>query len=848
MHRSARLLLLLALAALAFLWSASAQERLLSPEAFLGYELGQRFTPHHRVLEYAAHVADASPRVEVQSYGETYEGRPLVLLTIAAPERLARLDALRQDNLRRAGLLDGTPAADAPAIVWLSYNVHGNEAVSSEAALLTLHALADPANAQTSAWLDSVVVLLDPMLNPDGRERYVGWYRRTRGAHPNASPDAREHAEPWPGGRTNHYYFDLNRDWAWATQQETQARLDLYNRWMPHVHVDFHEQGVEEPYYFAPAAEPFHAAITDWQRRFQTTIGQNNARYFDAEGWLYFTREVFDLLYPSYGDTWPTFNGAVGMTYEQGGSGRAGLAIETAEGDTLTLRDRILHHHTTGLSTVETAARNRAEVLREFERYFQNPPETPYRAVVVKPGPDGRHRDRLDALMRHLDRQGLRYDFARGGQTVRADAFGGDASTTVAVEAGDLVVPFDQPKAVLARVLFEPDAVLADSLTYDITAWALPFTYQVEAYAAREAVAVGGDPVPVPASLGAGVARPYAYLIEWESFADARLLADLLQAGVKVRAAGVPFSVEGRTFERGTLVVTRRGNEGLGEGLDARVREAAAAHGQPVHAVTSGMVTSGGDFGSSAVAFLGAPRVAVLAGDAVSPYALGEVWHYFDQQLGYPATLIDADTWSRVDWGDYDVLVLPSGGYGDVLTEARLGELRAWVRGGGRLIAMEAAASFLAGKDGFGLQPKSDPARADDANPDSTEDRLRRYADRERVAISDDIPGAIYRLRFDATHPLGFGFGDHYDTLTRGTRGLAFLEDGWNVGVMRDGAPVAGFAGAAAQRRLADTLVFGVEEMGRGAIVYMADDPLFRGFWYGGKLLFANAVFFVGQG
>ncbi|MFP4235204.1 MAG: hypothetical protein ACLFUG_09760, partial [Nitriliruptoraceae bacterium] len=287
-------------------------------------------------------------------------------------------------------------------------------------------------------------------LNPDGRERYVQGYRQRRGAQPNPDPDAREHDEPWPGGRFNHYLFDLNRDWAWGTQPETRARLALYDRWLPAVHVDFHEQGVDSPYYFAPAAEPFHARITPWQRELQTRIGQANAEVFDREGLLYFTREVFDLFYPGYGDTWPTFNGAVGMTYEQGGSGRAGLAIRTAEGDTLTLADRIRNHVATGLETVATVARNADEVRQQFAAYFATPPAGPVRAYAVR-GDAGR----LGALADHHRMQGIAYGWASQEQTARGVRYAGglDAPTETArvtVQPGDLVVPLDDRPGQLA--------------------------------------------------------------------------------------------------------------------------------------------------------------------------------------------------------------------------------------------------------------------------------------------------------------------------------------------------------------------------------------------------------------
>ena len=328
---------------------------LKSPAGFLGYELGDHFTAHHLVVAYYEHVTKSESNVKAVYYGKTYENRPLMAAIVSSEENMSILDDLRRDNLKRAGIMEGKPSGKKVGIVWLSYNVHGNEANSTEAAMKTLYALADKNNKATQRWLENTIVILDPCINPDGRDRYANWYRMTGNRWPDADPMAREHMEPWPGGRTNHYYFDLNRDWAWQTQTESEARIKLYNQWLPHVHVDFHEQGMNSPYYFAPAAEPFHEYITDWQRELQTMIGKNHAKYFDKNNWLYFTKEVFDLLYPSYGDTYPTYNGAIGMTYEQAGGGRGGLAVETEDGDTLTLEDHLTHHHTTSLSTVEVA-------------------------------------------------------------------------------------------------------------------------------------------------------------------------------------------------------------------------------------------------------------------------------------------------------------------------------------------------------------------------------------------------------------------------------------------------------------------------------------------------------------
>ena len=345
--------LLLAIICSSSLFSQNIQ----SPKEFLGYELGKQFTRHHRVVDYFTYVSTQLDNVLLEKYGETNERRPLYVSYISSKKNIENIEQIRHNNLGQTGL---KPASiNDIAIVWLSYNVHGNEASSTEASMQTLYELVTTKKDQ----LENTLVIIDPCINPDGRDRYANWYNQVKSEPYNTDQNAKEHREPWPGGRANHYLFDLNRDWAWATQIESTQRLKIYNKWMPHVHVDFHEQSMNNPYYFAPAAEPFHEIITDWQRNFQTQIGKNHARYFDKNGWLYFTKESFDLLYPSYGDTYPTYMGAIGMTYEQAGGGMGGLGVDTDHGYELTLVDRVAHHKTTGLSTVEIASKNAVTLI-----------------------------------------------------------------------------------------------------------------------------------------------------------------------------------------------------------------------------------------------------------------------------------------------------------------------------------------------------------------------------------------------------------------------------------------------------------------------------------------------------
>jgi hypothetical protein len=380
-----------------------------SPKQFLGYELGEHFTPQYKVVAYFNAVAQAAPlMVKMQKFGETTEGRDMIAVFISSPENIQNLENIRQNNLRLADVLtDKAGDINTPAIVWLSYNVHGNEPSSTEAAMKVLYALVDPNNAQSKQWLQHAVVIIDPCQNPDGRDRYVNWYNYAIGQHFNADPQSREHDEPWPYGRTNHYNFDMNRDWAWQTQKEMQQKLKLYNDWLPQVHVDLHEQEYDAPYYFAPAAKPYLEVITQWPRDFQIQFGKNNAIFFVENGWLYFTRQIFDLFYPSYGDTYPTYSGAIGMTYEQGGID-AGLGIKTSTGDTLTLADRILHHYTASMSTIEISAMNYQKLVSEFKIYFDNNMkgvDMEYKTYVLTSS----DQNKIEAVKKLLDKNNISY-------------------------------------------------------------------------------------------------------------------------------------------------------------------------------------------------------------------------------------------------------------------------------------------------------------------------------------------------------------------------------------------------------------------------------------------------------
>ncbi|RDK85586.1 M14 family metallopeptidase [Marinirhabdus gelatinilytica] len=805
--------------------SATLTAQLQSPAEFLGYEVGAQFSRHADVVRYFEHVAANSEMVTFDTYGKTNERRPLTYAVVTSPQNMANIDQIRRDNLKHIGLENGS-ANPQTAIVWLSYNVHGNEASSTEAAMATLYKLIT----EKQAWLQNTVVIIDPCVNPDGRDRYANWYNQVKAEPYNPKQAAVEHHEPWPGGRPNHYLFDLNRDWAWATQVETRERLKIYNQWMPHIHVDFHEQGINEPYYFAPAAEPFHEIITPFQRDFQTAIGKNHAKYFDAEGWLFFTRERFDLLYPSYGDTYPTFMGAIGMTYEQAGHGRAGLGINTDEGYELTLVDRVAHHTTTGLSTVEMGSKNAAQLNTEFKKFFTND-DLKYKSYVLKG-----HPDMIDALTKLLQKHNIRYGFKRNG-TVSGFNYSNNAQGSMDA-SNALVIHTNQPKGKMVKVLMEPNAKLEEPLTYDITAWSIPHAYGLDAVASTTKVTADSE-LPTYAINNSAAPNAAGYIVSWNSMYDAQFLAALLKEDIRVRFTEKDLKFGGKDFGKGSLVITKSDNRNNPD-FNKKVVAIANEHNRQLYASNTSFGDTRTDFGSPDVKLINNQRIAVLRGDGVSSLNYGAIWHFFEQQLHYPITSIDTGNFNPAILKNYDVLVLPSGWYSS-LNGDTMDKVNAWVRSGGKIIAMGGAINTFADKDGFDLKRN----KTSDEKEEGTQGNLTPYDQRERSRVKDFITGSIYKIKIDPSHPMAFGYGDTYYSLKLGSSSYAFLEQGYNVGYIETPTSVSGFSGEDAKSKLTNSLVFGEARMGSGSIIYMVDDVLFRSFWENGKLFFVNAIFFV---
>ncbi len=832
-----------------------------TPAQLLGYRLGTRFTEHDRLVD-AVRAYGQNERAVLEKYGETEQRRPLHLVYVSSPENLKNLAQVRSDLATLVAAR--TAPADAiraildrlPVIVWLSFNVHGNEPSSSEAALATLYQLVAGTDARTEAIRKSAIVVIDPCVNPDGRDRYVHWFNGIVGQQPDANPAAWEHVEPWPGGRVNHYYFDLNRDWAFLTQVETRSRIPFYLRTPPQVHVDFHEMGASSSYFFFPPVYPVNANlpadVVDWSTQF----GRANAAAFDRFGWTYYTRENFDLFYPGYGDSWPTFQGAIGMTYEQAGHSSAGLALRRDDETLLTLRDRIWHHFIAAFATCETSAAQRSALVRRFWDWHRTAIEEGERGPVIEYViPEGSDPLRSASLASLLASQGIQVD--RAGTDFVAGplrSFDGKDVAKEAFAAGTYLVPLAQPRKRLANALLEPAPQLRDLYFYDVTAWSLPRAFGLEAFQSLARIDVARAPYDGSFPRSRGIVgdpkNAYALLVDWRQGNAPRLAARLLEEGTRLSIGTKETRLGGTVWERGTLVIPVAGN---GADLLDRVRAAAEETGVTVTAVPSGLADEGADLGSDSVLALKRRRVAVVAGPDVDATSFGAVRFLLERSHRIPFTIVPLERLGSVRLSDFGAIVFPDGyGYDRAVPKATVDRLRDWMTAGGLFVGLGRgglwATAERSGLTRIRIAKTPEPeAGADTARGAAQEAGARRYVpadQREAEMRRRGNPGAILRLEVEPDSSVAFGCGDGpLSVLANGEQ--AFDPDpttGQPAFLYTEDPRAAGFVGAEATRRLAGRAFAMSSRVGRGRAVLFSEDPNFRLVWQGLTKAFLNAL------
>lgn len=857
----------------------------------VGHAPGERISSPEQITRYLEALHAAAPeRTRLIEYARSWEGRPLHVLLLGSAERLAQLEDLRRD-LRR--LADGRPASAQdgerlvgalPVVVWLMHAVHGNELSSCDAALATAyHLLAARGDEQVERVRREALVLLDPLQNPDGRARFLAQNALAMGPAPEGEPYAAEHDEPWPGGRANHYLFDMNRDWFALSQPETRGRVALFQQWWPQVVVDLHEMGGDSSYYFPPPAEPVNPHVSATQRRWLERFGRALAAEFDTRGFAYFTREVYDSFYPGYGESWPTFNAAIGMTFEQASS--RGLLWRRRDGDLLAYRDAVRHHLAATWVTLVHAAEHRTELLRDFASQrraaVQAGASGPVRAYVLVP--DGDDPARAARLAELLAAQGIEV-----GRTLDAlplppagEAPRAAARSTRTLAPGAYVVTLAQPAGFLARTLLEARTPLDEAFVaeqdrrrqkrlsdqiYDVTAWSLPLAFDVECLPWSQVPSVRTAPVAARAAGGVDAATVdlaparVAYLLPWGT-GSARVVAEALRDGLRVRVAARAFGLGGRRFGVGTAIVRVAENP-----PDLRVRLGALVQRWSAVAIATdtGFVDDGISLGSGDVRALRAPRVLLAWDTPTQSLSAGAARFALEQRAGLGVTVVRSASLRRAELERFDVLVLPSGDYADVLSGETLKRIKDWVRRGGTLVAMGEATRWLT-RASVGLL--STHAEQRDGSPDVDKDDDKDEGKKEAAGSAkaapptlpldlqkaiqpesegpDETSGALLRVQLDREHWLSAGTDGEIQAVVSGRRVFTplKLDKGRNVAVYAGPEPVvSGLVWPEARRLLTNKAYLMEQPLGQGQVVAFAEDPNFRAYTAATELLFLNAV------
>lgn len=811
-----------------------------TPEQFLGYSVGDWHTRHDRIVSYFQELARVSPKAHFQIIGYTNERRPQVVLTITSPENYARIEDIRKEHLKLADPSQSVTISSMPVIITHGYNVHGNEPSSSEAAMLTAYYLIAAQGAEAERTLKDAVIHIDPNYNPDGRDRHSNWANMHKGFPQVSDPMDREHNEVWPGGRFNHYWFDLNRDWLPLAHVESRNRVEFFHQWLPNVCTDYHEMGTNATNFFEPT-KPYGSENPVVPRANYDVLNPLFAKYFskalDDIGSLYFSKEAFDNSYPGYGSTYPDIHGGLGLVFEQASSRGHVQKSSTKE---VTFAFTIRNHVRTSLATVKAGVENRELLLKHQQEYFKSAldegKKSAIKAYVFGDSKDvSRTRAFADLLLKHK---------------IETYQLGADLSVgTNKYEKGKaFVVSTDQIQYRMVRSMFEKVTTFHDSVFYDASTWTMALAYGLPHDALNATVKFSKGERVTAANLAIAPAAvtksTYAYLIEWNEYNAARALYYLLAKGVFVKTAFKPFAttVNGakENFGYGTLVIPVVDQNLSADELFVVMKEASLTAGVEVISVATGFSTEGIDLGSNNVRTVPQPKVVMLIGDGVAATDAGAIWYLFDSKLSMPVTKVNTSQFNALRLHEYTTLILPSGNYSS-LGESGATKIKTWMQQGGTLILVKNAVSWAINNKVIEEQlRKEDEAKKDVKRMD--------YVTAGDYQGSRAIGGSIYKANIDITHPLGFGYTNRELPVWRNTS--IFIEPSkspFNTVIKYTPNPLlSGYVHATNLEKIKNSISLQVSTVGQGRAILFVDDPAFRGYWYGTNKLLFNAVFFGG--
>jgi len=797
-----------------------------TPESILGFQIGEWHVSHDKVVHYLQTLAEVSDRITIENRGKTYEKRPLLLLTITATKNHQNIEKIRNEHLQLSNF-QSTKAIEInkmPLVVYQGFSIHGNEASGANAGLLVAYYLAAAEGAAIDELLENTIILFDPTYNPDGLHRFSTWVNMHKNEQITTDNNDREYRESWPNGRTNHYWFDMNRDWLVTQLPESQARIKSFHKWKPNILTDHHEMGTNATFFFQPGIPSrTHPLTPKLNQKLTAKIGEYHATALDKIGSLYFTEERYDDFYYGKGSTFPDITGGIGILFEQASS--RGHAQQTDNG-LLTFPFAIRNQFTTALSTLEAGKNMRIELLEYQNNFYKNAKseinKDKNKAIIIG---DQEDKTKLYHFAKLLERQHIKFNMLNKNVKSGRKNFSKNSS---------YIIPLNQPNYRMIKAMFERRTSFQDSLFYDISAWTLPLAFNLDYSYINNTSAIGEEvnSLDFPEAK-VNTKSDYAYIFEWDEYYTPKALYSILQHQLRAKVALKPFNVNGKNYDYGTILIPVENQKKTRDEIYLILQEISKNTGVNIDAVNTG-ITKGIDLGSSYFKIVKLPKIAILVGDGMTPYDAGEIWHVLDTRYNIPITKLDTKDLNKVDLTKYTTLIMASTS-GNTLNKTHQ-NLKDFVIKGGILIGYRKALQWLNNNKFIKLDLKKSKPQSKNIS----------FAARENYKGAQVIGGAIFEADIDRTHPINFGYNKDKIALFRNTT-LFIKADSTNYKnpIQYTKTPLlSGYISKENLKTLKETIPFKTANLGKGKVIVFTDNTNFRAFWYGTNKLMMNAIFF----
>ena len=796
-------------------------DKIPTPKEIIGHQVGEWHVTHDKLVEYMKVLANSSDRITLEDRGKTFEGRPLLLLTITSPNNHSRIDDIRQRHI------DGTndsslDVTNDPIIVYQGFSIHGNEPSGSNAALAVAYYLAASTSLTTEDLLNNTVILFDPSFNPDGLQRFAYWANTNKSKNINPDSNDREYFEVWPRGRTNHYWFDMNRDWLPVQLPESRVRIASFHKWLPNILTDHHEMGSNSTFFFQPGIPSrTHPLTPQLNQDLTKEIGIYHAKALDKIGSQYYSEESYDDFYYGKGSTFPDINGSIGILFEQGSS--RGHAQETTNG-ILTFPFTIRNQYTAAMSTLEAAKNMRVKILKYQQDFYKKARNESSKAKAIV---FGDHKDAAksyhlaEVLKRHqVAIHEVKSDFRAGGKKFK--------------KGYSYVVPMNQKNQKLVKAMFDVRTSFKDSLFYDVSAWTFNHSFGVD-YAENISLNNAGPEIKILKINEGSVSKKsnVGYLMPWNEYYTPKALNAILQKGLRAKVSMKNFNNGGNSYDYGTIQIPVQNQKLDSHELYNFLKTVANESHLEIKGVSTGL-NDGIDLGSNNFKNISLPKVAMLVGNGVNVSDPGEIWHLFDQRYDMHVTKLDMIYFNRIDISKYTVIIAPNS---RGLDKKSIEKLQKWVRYGGTLIGYRSAAKWLKSNKFINFEFVT-------SNIDTIKDVS--FEAKSLKNGAQVIGGAIFEATIDRSHPINFGYKNDKIALFRNTT-LFMKADkkSYNNPIQYTNNPLlSGYISKENAKVIKNTVPFKVQRMGRGRVLVFTDNTNFRAFWYGTNKLLMNAVFF----